>query len=102
MDLFSGTSIKRWAKGLAKFVRFSDEVSLYQGSFHIFHNCWVKKIVPYIEDFGITAYFARFSPLSATNIARNIFVIMTPEAVNLIQATWLHHIKKNQNPGVFI
>ena len=33
MDLFSGTSIKRWAKGLAKFVRSSDEVSLYQGSF---------------------------------------------------------------------
>ena len=54
MDLFSGTSIKRWAKGLAKFVRFSDEVSLYQGSFHIFHNCWVKKIVPYIENFVIS------------------------------------------------
>ena len=37
---YSGTSIERRAKGLAKFVR---EVSLYRGSIHIFYYYWSKE-----------------------------------------------------------
>ena len=53
---YNGTSMKRRAKGLSKFVRYS-EVSLYiEVFFHFLYYRWagVKRIVRYTQDFRYT------------------------------------------------